>query len=53
MALDVCDLYWLVIGFCSYFADLQLPENAELIWDDGSAFPEPCLDDVAPMVGKV
>uniref|UniRef100_A0A7I4C3Z5 NADH dehydrogenase [ubiquinone] 1 beta subcomplex subunit 8, mitochondrial n=1 Tax=Physcomitrium patens TaxID=3218 RepID=A0A7I4C3Z5_PHYPA len=29
-----------------------LPENAELIWDDGSPFPEPCLDNVAPMVGK-
>lgn len=32
---------------------LQLPENAELIWDDGSPYPEPCLDNVAPMVGKV
>ncbi|CAM6095821.1 unnamed protein product [Calypogeia fissa] len=29
-----------------------LPEDAELIWDDGSPNPEPCLDDVAPMVGK-
>lgn len=32
---------------------LQLPENAELTWDDGSPYPEPCLDNVAPMVGKV
>ena len=38
-------------SFCC--VGLQLPENAELIWDDGSAFPEPCLDNVAPMVGKV
>ena len=30
---------------------VQLPENDELTWDDGSAFPEPCLDNVAPMVG--
>lgn len=36
-----------------FLFDLQLPENAELIWDDGSPFPEPCLDNVAPMVGKV
>ena len=24
---------------------LQLPEEDELLWDDGSANPEPCLDD--------
>jgi hypothetical protein len=29
-----------------------LDENDELIWDDGNPFPEPCIDDVAPMVGK-
>lgn len=29
-----------------------LPEEAELIWDDGSPYPEPCLDNVAPMVDK-
>lgn len=32
---------------------MQLDENDELIWDDGNPFPEPCIDDVAPMVGKV
>jgi hypothetical protein len=32
---------------------VQLDENDELIWDDGNPFPEPCIDDVAPMVGKV
>ncbi|KAJ7158051.1 hypothetical protein O6H91_Y547800 [Diphasiastrum complanatum] len=30
-----------------------LPEDHELEWDDGSPFPEPCVDHVAPMVGKV
>jgi hypothetical protein len=39
------------VSFCRVV--LQLPEDAELIWDDGSPFPEPCLDNVAPMVGKV
>lgn len=29
-----------------------LDENEELTWDDGSPFPELCLDEVAPMVGK-
>ncbi|KAL2634054.1 hypothetical protein R1flu_005533 [Riccia fluitans] len=33
-------------------AYIELDENEELIWDDGSPTPEPCLDDVAPMVGK-
>jgi hypothetical protein len=39
------------MGFVS--VPLQLDENDELIWDDGNPFPEPCIDDVAPMVGKV
>ncbi|KAG6547760.1 hypothetical protein Mapa_010573 [Marchantia paleacea] len=30
----------------------ELDESEELIWDDGSPCPEPCLDSVAPMVGK-
>ncbi|KAL3684559.1 hypothetical protein R1sor_002581 [Riccia sorocarpa] len=29
-----------------------LAEDEELLWDDGSPNPEPCLDEVAPMVGK-
>eukprot|EP00249_Psilotum_nudum_P036248 c6647_g1_i1 orf=333-695(+) len=29
-----------------------LPEEDELTWDDGSAYPEPCIDNIAPTVGK-
>ncbi|KAH9314714.1 hypothetical protein KI387_023341, partial [Taxus chinensis] len=32
--------------------DKPLPVQDELIWDDGSAYPEPVLDRVGPMVGK-
>lgn len=31
----------------------QLPVNEELVWDNGTAFPEPCIDRIAPTVGKV
>ncbi|KAK1300702.1 hypothetical protein QJS10_CPB13g01568 [Acorus calamus] len=29
-----------------------LPIHTELIWDNGTAFPEPCVDRLAPMIGK-
>eukprot|EP00246_Nothoceros_aenigmaticus_P011160 TRINITY_DN2939_c0_g1_i1.p1 TRINITY_DN2939_c0_g1~~TRINITY_DN2939_c0_g1_i1.p1 ORF type:complete len:125 (-),score=20.45 TRINITY_DN2939_c0_g1_i1:685-1017(-) len=29
-----------------------LMEQEELVWDDGSFYPEPAIDIVAPMVGK-
>jgi hypothetical protein len=32
---------------------LQLPENDELVWDNGTPFPEPCIDRLAPHIGKV
>ena len=28
----------------SYYGPLQLAEEDELMWDDGSVNPEPCLD---------
>ncbi|XWS49757.1 hypothetical protein CRYUN_Cryun12cG0030200 [Craigia yunnanensis] len=31
---------------------LPLPVNDELIWDNGTAFPEPCIDRIADTVGK-
>lgn len=27
--------------------------NDELTWDNGTAFPEPCIDRIADTVGKV
>ena len=27
--------------------------NEELLWDNGTAFPEPCIDRIADTVGKV
>jgi hypothetical protein len=27
--------------------------NEELTWDNGTAFPEPCIDRIADTVGKV
>uniref|UniRef100_A0A0D2RQV8 NADH dehydrogenase [ubiquinone] 1 beta subcomplex subunit 8, mitochondrial n=1 Tax=Gossypium raimondii TaxID=29730 RepID=A0A0D2RQV8_GOSRA len=33
--------------------DKPLPVNDELIWDNGTAFPEPCIDRIADTVGKV
>ena len=31
----------------------QLSVNDELMWDNGTAFPEPCIDRIADTVGKV
>lgn len=33
--------------------DFQLAVNDELIWDNGTPFPEPCIDRIADTVGKV
>ncbi|KAH0858211.1 LOW QUALITY PROTEIN: hypothetical protein HID58_086472 [Brassica napus] len=30
----------------------QLSVNDELMWDNGTAFPEPCIDRIADTVGK-
>ena len=27
--------------------------NDELVWDNGTPFPEPCIDRLAPHIGKV
>jgi hypothetical protein len=27
--------------------------NDELVWDNGTPFPEPCVDRLAPNIGKV
>uniref|UniRef100_F1BXA1 NADH dehydrogenase [ubiquinone] 1 beta subcomplex subunit 8, mitochondrial n=1 Tax=Wolffia arrhiza TaxID=161111 RepID=F1BXA1_WOLAR len=32
--------------------DRTLPENDELVWDNGTPFPEPCIDRLAPHIGK-
>ncbi|KAJ9555207.1 hypothetical protein OSB04_009821 [Centaurea solstitialis] len=32
--------------------DVQLPVNDELVWDNGTPFPEPCIDRIADTVGK-
>ncbi|KAI3832834.1 hypothetical protein MKW98_004171 [Papaver atlanticum] len=32
--------------------DKPLPENDELVWDNGTAYPEPCIDRIADTVGK-
>ncbi|KAF8413003.1 hypothetical protein HHK36_000975 [Tetracentron sinense] len=32
--------------------DKPLPVNDELVWDNGTAFPEPCIDRIADTVGK-
>ncbi|XVF13350.1 hypothetical protein REPUB_Repub08aG0201000 [Reevesia pubescens] len=32
--------------------DKPLHVNDELIWDNGTAFPEPCIDRIADTVGK-
>ncbi|TVU48683.1 hypothetical protein EJB05_08328, partial [Eragrostis curvula] len=29
-----------------------LPTNDELVWDNGTPFPEPCIDRLAPHIGK-
>jgi hypothetical protein len=35
------------------FLFFQLHVNDELVWDNGTAFPEPCIDRIADTVGKV
>ncbi|KAG0517463.1 hypothetical protein BDA96_09G091600 [Sorghum bicolor] len=30
----------------------ELPVNGELLWDNGTPFPEPCIDRLAPHIGK-
>ncbi|CAN6439817.1 unnamed protein product [Victoria cruziana] len=32
--------------------DKPLPVDDELVWDNGTPFPEPCIDRIAPTVGK-
>ncbi|CAK7355836.1 unnamed protein product [Dovyalis caffra] len=32
--------------------DKPLSVNDELVWDNGTAFPEPCIDRIADTVGK-
>ncbi|XP_011018295.1 PREDICTED: NADH dehydrogenase [ubiquinone] 1 beta subcomplex subunit 8, mitochondrial isoform X2 [Populus euphratica] len=32
--------------------DKPIPVNDELMWDNGTAFPEPCIDRIADTVGK-
>ncbi|CAK9181950.1 unnamed protein product [Ilex paraguariensis] len=32
--------------------DKPLPVNDELMWDNGTAYPEPCIDRIADTVGK-
>ncbi|XP_071708393.1 NADH dehydrogenase [ubiquinone] 1 beta subcomplex subunit 8, mitochondrial-like [Rutidosis leptorrhynchoides] len=32
--------------------DKPLPVNDELVWDNGTSFPEPCIDRIADTVGK-
>ncbi|KAK9698757.1 hypothetical protein RND81_08G128900 [Saponaria officinalis] len=32
--------------------DKPLPANDELMWDNGTSFPEPCIDRIAETVGK-
>ncbi|XP_057519112.1 NADH dehydrogenase [ubiquinone] 1 beta subcomplex subunit 8, mitochondrial-like isoform X3 [Amaranthus tricolor] len=34
------------------WAFLLLPVNDELVWDNGTPFPEPCIDRIADTVGK-
>ncbi|KAJ4882861.1 hypothetical protein Rs2_32954 [Raphanus sativus] len=33
--------------------DKPLSVNDELMWDNGTAFPEPCIDRIAHTIGKV
>ncbi|XP_057420825.1 NADH dehydrogenase [ubiquinone] 1 beta subcomplex subunit 8, mitochondrial [Lotus japonicus] len=32
--------------------DKPLPANDELVWDNGTSLPEPCIDRIADTVGK-
>ncbi|KAG6415583.1 hypothetical protein SASPL_122996 [Salvia splendens] len=33
--------------------EMQLPVNDELVWHNGTPFPEPCIDRIADAVGKI
>ncbi|KAI5417465.1 hypothetical protein KIW84_042175 [Lathyrus oleraceus] len=35
-----------------YVPNKPLPVNEELTWDNGTAYPEPCIDRIADTVGK-
>ncbi|AES90929.1 hypothetical protein MtrunA17_Chr4g0056331 [Medicago truncatula] len=35
-----------------YVPNKPLPMNEELTWDNGTPFPEPCIDRIADTVGK-
>ena len=39
--------------FGNFHLCFQLPVNEELVWDNGTPFPEPCIDRIADTVGKV
>ncbi|KAM0935613.1 putative NADH dehydrogenase [ubiquinone] 1 beta subcomplex subunit 8 [Dioscorea sansibarensis] len=32
--------------------DKPLPVHDELVWDNGTPYPEPCIDRLAPTIGK-
>ncbi|XP_073001185.1 NADH dehydrogenase [ubiquinone] 1 beta subcomplex subunit 8, mitochondrial isoform X1 [Typha latifolia] len=32
--------------------DKPVPTHDELVWDNGTPFPEPCIDRLAPHIGK-
>ncbi|EHA8588556.1 putative NADH dehydrogenase [Cocos nucifera] len=32
--------------------DKPLPVHDELVWDNGTPYPEPCVDRLAPTIGK-
>ncbi|XP_008786987.1 NADH dehydrogenase [ubiquinone] 1 beta subcomplex subunit 8, mitochondrial-like [Phoenix dactylifera] len=32
--------------------DKPLPTHDELVWDNGTPYPEPCIDRLAPTIGK-
>ncbi|GKA02797.1 NADH dehydrogenase [ubiquinone] 1 beta subcomplex subunit 8, mitochondrial [Tanacetum coccineum] len=37
-------------NFKDMLVDLHV--NDELVWDNGTSFPEPCIDQIADIVGK-
>ncbi len=45
MACAWTDVAARVVSFEFSLSLLQLAEGDELTWDDGTAYPEPCLDD--------
>lgn len=40
-------------AFLSFIFLIQLPVHDELVWDNGTPYPEPCVDRLAPTIGKV